>query len=155
MKRERLTKLAVLPAVGVVAGGTAATPALSPVVGAAPVGVQRALPLAEQAGSGTYESCAAYFGLGKDAGVMDVVEFDVSDEDGSDGFDHGVPADTAVALVITTDSGDEVVCAPVEITEEAWAAAMAQVGISPADGRSLPAWPAPGTTPTRRCRTRR
>ncbi len=144
MKRERITKLAALPAAGAVATGATAASAWTPAAAPAPVDVEQAAPLAAQADGGTYESCSAYFGLGKDVGVLDVVAFEVTDENGSDGVDHAVPDDTQVVIVLTSDTGETVSCVPVEITEEAWAEAMEQVRVSPPEGQSLPAWPGSG-----------
>jgi hypothetical protein len=145
MKRERALKLAVLPVAGVVATSAAASTDWAPISGPAPAGANRAAPLPAQAGSdGVFESCSAYFGLGKDGGVMDVVDYDVSDQNGSDGVDHSMPGDTQVVLVLTSDSGETLECAPVEITEEAWAEAMDQVNIGMSEGQTLPPWPGPG-----------
>ncbi|HET8930662.1 MAG TPA: hypothetical protein VFN21_08400 [Acidimicrobiales bacterium] len=104
---------------------------------------------AGEAADGTYESCAAYFGLGKYDGSLDIVEFDVADTDASseDGVAHAVPSDTQVVLVLTNEAGDTLECTPVEVTETMWNDAMEgldlnMLGISPE--HPLPSWPGPG-----------
>lgn len=97
---------------------------------------------------GTYESCSAYFGFGKDEGVaMDVVDFDVSDNvtDGSsDGVTHDVASDTHIVLVLTNDEGDTLECLPEEITEEQWDDEMNYIADDFGADVVLPAWPGPG-----------
>lgn len=141
--RDRVKKLMALPAAGLVATGATAASPLVAAVGSAPA-PEQGVPVPRQAGPGTYESCSAYFGLGKDGGVLDVVEFDVADQNGDDGVAHGVPADTQVVFVITDDTGATVECVAPEVTEEAWAEAMNQVNVYLPAGQSLPAWPGPG-----------
>lgn len=141
--RDRVKKLVALPAAGMVATGAAAASPSVAAVGSAPA-PEQGVPLPRQAGPGTYESCAAYFGVGKDSGVLDVVEFDVSDQNGDDGVDHGVPADTQVVIVVTDDTGATLECVAPEVTEQQWNDAMGQVDVGLPEGQSLPAWPGPG-----------
>lgn len=137
----------LLPAAG------AATLAATAVAGWAPFGPTASAQPAEDtndaAGArdldGTYESCAAYFGFGKwDEQAMDIVEFDVTDRNGSDGVDHQVADDTHVVLVLTNDDGDTLECLPEEITEEQWDNEMIDIQDLIGAEVDLPAWPGPG-----------
>lgn len=143
---------ALLPTTGVVAAVAAAVSGWAPLAQSSPSApahkgepVRQQAPKADSA-DGTYESCGAYFGFGKDEfGVLDVVEFDVADQNGSDGVAHAVPTDTQVVLVLTNEGGDTIECAAVEVTEEAWNAAMDDIELYiPEGGHQLPAWPGPG-----------
>lgn len=93
---------------------------------------------------GTYESCSAYFGFGKDESAVDVVDFDVADSNGSDGVGHDVDTDTNIVLVLTNDDGATLECLPEEITEDQWDDEMAYIANYFGDDVSLPAWPGPG-----------
>lgn len=97
---------------------------------------------------GTYESCAAYFGLGKDDfSAIDIVGFDVADESGTDGATHGVGADTHVVFVLTNELGETLECEPEEVTQEAWDTAMDDLYLTWTEGQPAPAWPGPGHYP--------
>jgi hypothetical protein len=137
----------LLPAAG------AATLAATAVAGWAPFGpaasAQPSEGTTDAAGSrdldGTYESCAAYFGFGKwDEQAMDIVEFGVTDRDGSDGVDHTIADDTHVVLVLTNEDGDTLECLPEEITEEQWDDEMDDLRDDFGSEVDLPAWPGPG-----------
>jgi hypothetical protein len=96
------------------------------------------------AADGTYEACSAYFGLGKDAGVLDVAAFDVADQNGADGIHHAVPTDTQVVLVLKNSQGDTLECTPPEITKSEWDDAMSGIDSTLPVSTTLPAWPGPG-----------
>lgn len=149
MTSVRRKNRALLPSAGVVAAVATAVSGWAPIAQSAPEGAgtreapQRAQ--APEAEDGTYESCGAYFGFGKDEfGVLDVVDFDVSDQNGADGTDHAVPADTGVVLVLTNEDGDVLECTPEEVTEEQWDDAMDGIDIDLGPDASFPAWPGPG-----------
>lgn len=98
-----------------------------------------------EAADGTYEACSAYFGFGKQSdGVLDVVQFDVADQNPTDGIHHAVPSDTQVVLVLENSAGDTLKCIPQEVTKAQWDAAMADLQIDMPAGKSFPAWPGPG-----------
>ena len=65
-------------------GGLAAVAEMAP-VGATPDGASAELGVAGIVGAGVFESCDAYFGFGKDEGVLGVVAFDVADVTGPTG----------------------------------------------------------------------
>jgi hypothetical protein len=150
MRRSNLVNRTWLSVVGVATAVTTTAATWAPVTAAAPTldttdnaQSQRA----DDAVDGTYESCAAYFGLGKYDGGLDIVEFDVADTNGADGAAHAVPNDTQVVLVLGNAAGDELKCAPVEVTEAMWNDAMDDLdlnylGFSPE--HPLPSWPGPG-----------
>lgn len=95
-------------------------------------------------GDGTYESCAAYFGFGKDSGALDVVAFDVTDQNGSDGATHAIGDDTQVIFQLTNGEGDTLECEAPEITEADWQAGMDSIYLSIPEDRELPSYPGPG-----------
>ena len=121
--RTRTRKL--VPVVGSMAaaatalGGLAAVAQVAP-VSAEPSGPAVALGVAGLASAGLFEPCDAYFGFGKDEGVLGVVEFDVADVNGADGVGHAVPDDVQVVLVLENEGGDVLECEPFEVTEEQW-----------------------------------
>lgn len=121
--RTRTRKL--VPVVGSMAaaataiGGLAAVAQVAP-VSAEPSGPAVALGFAGLASAGLFEPCDAYFGFGKDEGVLGVVEFDVADVNGADGVGHAVPDDVQVVLVLENEGGDVLECEPFEVTEEQW-----------------------------------
>lgn len=133
-KRGR-TGRAVMPIVGsaaaVAAGGALATVAEAapavPDIGDGTLGALGGVP-------GTFESCEAYFGFGKE-----LVAFDVVDQNGADGAAHAVPTDTQVVFVLENEAGDQIECTPVELTEEEW---DEFIGDTPIPG--LPTFPGPG-----------
>ncbi len=151
MRRANFVNRTWLSMVGVATAVTTTAATWAPTTAAAPTvdaDAHTANAPTTRAGDGTYESCAAYFGFGKRSdGVLDIVSFDVADENGSDGVAHAVPTDTQVVLVLTNEAGDQLECAPVEVTEDMWNDAMDDldlnaVGISP--DHPLPSWPGPG-----------
>lgn len=94
---------------------------------------------------GTYEPCSAYFGFGKYEGALDVVEFDVADQNGHDGVHHTVATDTPVVFVLKNSKGETLDCTPTAIDKATWDAAMSNVNNSFNIGDpTLPAWPGPG-----------
>lgn len=134
-----------------------------PIVGAATAATtmfSTALPMVQQAaaapdaprannlrvadpGDGTFESCSAYFGFGKnDATAIDMVAFDVDDQNGADGVSHAVPTDTQVVFVLTNSKGDTLECTPVEVTEAQWNEVYDNENWVPIAQRT--AWPGPG-----------
>ncbi|CAN5633183.1 hypothetical protein BH10ACT1_BH10ACT1_26180 [soil metagenome] len=149
MTSARVKSRTLVPAAGVFAAVATAVSGWAPIAQAAPSilgakdGAQRAE--AGDAVDGTYESCGAYFGFGKNEfGVLDVVDFDVADQDGADGASHAVPADTQVVLELTNEDGDVLECTPEEVSEADWDAAMGDIELYMPDGKTLPAWPGPG-----------
>lgn len=112
-----------MPVVGGVTAAATAVGAWAPAVqiaGAQPDGATASLGAAAARGAGVFESCSTYFGFGKDEGVLEVVAFDVADQNGADGVDHAVPDDVGVVLVLETTEGGTIECTPVEVTEEEW-----------------------------------
>lgn len=147
----RTMRRALLPTTGVVAAVAAAVSGWAPIAQSSPSQpAQKAEPLRQQpaadSADGTYESCGAYFGFGKDTdGVLDVVEFDVADQNGDDGVAHAVPDDTEVVLELTNEDGDVIECAAVEVSETDWEEAMGDIDLFiPEGGTPLPGWPGPG-----------
>lgn len=134
--------------VGAATAATTLVAGLAPVAQAAPaVNARESSNRPDMAApsDGTYESCGAYFGYGKQAdNVLDVVDFDVSDQNGADGVHHAVGTDTQVVLVLTNSDGGTLQCIPQEVTEAEWNDAMSNLYISMPPGKSLPAWPGPG-----------
>lgn len=96
---------------------------------------------ARDTSDGTFESCSAYFGFGKGVGVLDVVDFDVTDAEGTDSADHSVESDTPVVLVLENETGDELECSPFEVSESQWTTAMNDTYVG---AHGMPAWPGPG-----------
>jgi hypothetical protein len=138
-------------AVGVATAASTIVAGWAPVVHAAPAAPQRDNALrqhAAEAADGTYESCGAYFGFGKNEfGALDIVSFDVADQNGSDGVAHAVGSDTQVVLELTNESGDVLECTPVEVTQQMWDDAINQSPFSylnTSDDHPIPAWPGPG-----------
>lgn len=137
----------IAPVVGGVTAAATAVGAFVPatqVAVAAPdhaAGATSPLGLAQD---GTFESCSAYFGFGKE-GAMNSVAFEVSDAEGDDAGDHAVPDDVQVVLVVETDDleggTDTIRCTPEEVTEAEWDAWLADMEVFPF---SLPAYPGPG-----------
>lgn len=125
----------------VVGGWAPISDASTPGTGDAP---QNAKVKADPGADGTYESCDAYFGLGKDERTMDIVSFDVSDQNGTDGVDHAVESDTEVIFVISDDEGIELECTPSEITEAEWDALIAELRVDLPASTPLPSYPGPG-----------
>jgi hypothetical protein len=82
---------------------------------------------------GTFESCDAHFGFGKE-----LVSFEVVDQSGSDGIAHAVPGDTQVVLVLENDQGQTLECTPVELTQDDW---DQQFGVNDPE---VPPFPGPG-----------
>ena len=151
MRRASFVNRTWLSMVGIATAVTTTGAAWAPMTAAAPTvdaDANTANAPTARAGDGTYESCAAYFGFGKRSdGVLDIVSFDVADDNGTDGVAHAVPTDTQVVLVLENAEGDQLQCAPVEVTEDMWNDAMDDldlnaVGISPE--HPLPSWPGPG-----------
>jgi hypothetical protein len=71
---------------------------------------------ADLATTGTLESCAAYFGYGKD-----IVEFDVDLTEGdAPGVLPAVGDGIEVVLVLANEAGDTLRCIPQEVGEEEW-----------------------------------
>jgi hypothetical protein len=90
---------------------------------------------------GTFESCDAFFGFGKE-----LVAFHVVDQNGADGIPHAVPSDsevvpgdTQVVFVLEDEDGDPLECTPVEVSEDEWDF-MADNGPFP----NFPPYPGPG-----------
>lgn len=134
------------PIVGVATAAATAVAGALPATAAAPpedAPQTRAAEGDSSRADGAYESCSAYFGFGKwDYGVADVVSFDVVDDNGDDGVAHAVGTDTEVVFHITTELG-ELTCAPEEVTQAEWDAAMDEVRNN-TDVEDTPAWPGPG-----------
>ena len=136
------------PMVGGLTAVATATGVFAPVAQVAPAGAQTdgasaALGAAGLAGAGAFESCSAYFGYGKDAGMIGIVDFDVADVNGDDPTAHDVDSDTQVLLVLEHEEGDTLECVAAELTEEEW---DDEYGDDPA----MPPYPGPGhfTYPT-------
>ncbi len=130
----------IIPVVGGVTAAATAIGAWAPAVqlaSAQPDGASAAVGATGALGAGTFEACSAYFGWGKDAGVLEVVEFDVADQNGDDGVDHAVPDDVQVVLVLETEEGGTIECTPEEVTEDQW-------NDEYDEDPNLPAWPGPG-----------
>ena len=151
MKQASLTHRTWRSTVGVVTAASTIVAGWAPVAHAAPATPQRDNALRQQAAAaadGTYESCGAYFGYGKsENGVLDVVQFDVADQNGSDGAMHAVGTDTQVVLHLENKVGDVIECTPVEVTKAMWDSAQADDPfpyINVSDDHPLPAWPGPG-----------
>ncbi len=138
----RTTRSKLVPMVGGVTAAAAVVGAAAPMAHVAPAGaeaggVTAALGSAGLVGAGTFESCAPYFGYGKESGVLGLVQFDVADINGADGVDHAVPTDVDVVLVLENEDGDIAECVPEEVSQATWEEQF--------DGESnLPDWPGPG-----------
>lgn len=117
-------------AAAVVAGGAFATVAQA--APAAPEASDAALDRFFGA-SGTFESCEAFFGFGKE-----LVAFDVVDQGGPDGVAHAVPTDTQVVFVLEDEEGDVLECLPEELTETEYDDFFSGAPFTP------PAFPGPG-----------
>ena len=109
-----------LTAVATATGGFAAMAHVAP-AGAGQDSAGPALGAAGAVGAGTFESCDAYFGFGKEAEALGVVDFSVFDLNGDDDTAHAVPTDTTVRLVLENEEGEELECIPFEITPDMWA----------------------------------
>lgn len=136
------TRRNLTPVVGGMTAVATAAGVVAPVAQLAPAGAQTdsaspALAAAGLAGAGAFESCSAYFGYGKDAGFIGIVDFDVADVNGDDATAHDVDDDTQVLLVMENEESDTLECVAAEVTEEEWAD---EHGGDPA----APAWPGPG-----------
>lgn len=151
MKQTNTLQRTWWSAVGVATAASTIVAGWAPVAHAAPAAPQRDNALRQQAAApadGTYESCGAYFGYGKNEfDVLDIVAFDVTDQNGSDGASHAVGTDTQVVLELKNNDGDVLECTPVEVTQEMWDSVLAEnplsdIPISP--DHPLPAWPGPG-----------
>ena len=105
---------------------------------------------AEPTADGTYESCSAYFGYGKneetDTGALDLTTFPVT-------VQGGVPAGAAptvenggidVVLVLTDIDDAELRCVPEQVTESQWNATWGDI---PIEALNIPSWPGPGHYP--------
>ena len=134
--------------VGAATAATTFVAGIAPVVQAAPTTEARDTAVRADVAApadGTYESCGAYFGFGKqEYGVLDVVDFDVHDQNGHDGIHHAVPTDTQVVLELTNADGDLLECTPEEVTQQQWDAAIGNFQINPSDNRPYPVYPGPG-----------
>ncbi|MEO6988873.1 MAG: hypothetical protein ABI239_09515, partial [Aquihabitans sp.] len=147
MASVSLKKRVIWPVVGAVTAAATVVGTWAPVSQASPsAGTRDAAQKAKAAdpGDGTYESCDAYFGLGKSQSVMDIVSFDVSDQNGADGIDHAVETDTEVIFVLTNEEGDTLECAPSEITEAEWDDFIDDAKRDVLDETALPSFPGPG-----------
>lgn len=148
MAQSRLKQRAWQPVVGVATAATTIVAGWTPFAQAAPTTQTRDTGLKSHAADpsdGTFESCGAYFGYGKqEYNVLDVVDFDVADQNGADGASHAVDDDTQVVLVLTNEEGDTLECTPVEVTEAQWDEAMGSLYIDGSAEHPLPAWPGPG-----------
>lgn len=147
MRSTALKKRVIWPVVGAVTAAATVVGTWAPVSQASPAaGTRDAAQKAKAAdpGDGTYESCDAYFGLGKREGVMDIVSFDVSDQNGDDGIDHAVDTDTEIVFVLTNGELETLECIPSEITEAEWNAFIDEAREDMPDETTLPSFPGPG-----------
>jgi hypothetical protein len=119
------TRRNLVPVVGGITAMATATGVYAAIAQVAPAGAGSdsatpALGAAGLAGAGTFESCEAYFGFGKDEEASGLVDFDVFDINGDDPAAHDVDADTTVRLILENEEGETLECVPVELTETMW-----------------------------------
>ena len=101
---------------------------------------------ADPAADGTYESCSAYFGYGKndetETLALDLTTFPVTVEGGTPAGEAPTVENGAidVVLVLTDVDGAELRCVPEEVTEAEWDATWGPTPIPV----NIPAWPGPG-----------
>ena len=130
------------PVIGGVAAAATAVGAFVPatqVAVAAPdveAGATTPLGLAQD---GAFESCSAYFGIGKGAG-------DVTDAEGEDDGDHEVGGDVELVVVLEDVDGNTIRCRPEVLTEDGWDAFLTswEDEVGPIGFPSPGAWPGPG-----------
>ena len=112
---------------------------------------------AEPSTDGTYESCSAYFGYGKndDGLALELTTFPVTVEGGTPSGEAPTVDDDEidVVLVLTDTDGNELRCVPEEVTEAEWDEIWGDVRSScrPSPGRATTCTPtsAPTTRSTR------
>ena len=117
---------AVLASVGVATATVTTFAGLAPAVSVAGAtdGDGSNLTAAEPTTDGTYESCSAYFGYGKnDDGVaLELTTFPVTVEGGTPAGEAPTVenGEIDVVLVLTDTDGNELRCVPEEVTEAEW-----------------------------------
>lgn len=145
-----LKKRVIWPVVGAVTAAAIVVGGWAPISQAAPSADGGDAPQTAKAadlGDGTYESCDAYFGLGKAENVMDLVSFDVSDRTGHVERDYVVGTSTEVVFVLTNVDNETLECIPSEITEAEWDAFIDNMIRDLPPGTSLWSFPGPGYYP--------
>lgn len=142
---ERTTRRVVLPVVGLATAAVTTTVGVLPAL-AASSGANEPSATTSTTTSvpdGTYQSCSAYFGYGKQNGATELVEFDTAVKGGTPKGAPPTVANGGIDVVFEVhgsggDDGNSYTCVPEQVTKAQW---DAQWGDSPV---IAPAYPGPG-----------